>query len=220
MIKAKSHLSKSVLLLSASLALLNNASASTVFDNTATANSLNRSFSPGNGIEFGDQVFLSGSDRRVTDFQFDYFLSSTANGNEKAELFIYQNNGAGGTAPGALLYRSGQFSLDKGFQEVVAGGLSITVPNTFTWSVQFAGIDLSEQAGLLLYDPPTIGASFDDFWVHNTDGTWTTFTIDGGATAANFAARVTAVPEPTTYAFAAFMALAWLGTRRLKHRSA
>ena len=219
MTKTKAHLSKSVAILSASIMLCTSGLASTVFDNTDLANNKNRAYSPGNGVEFGDQIFLSGNERRITDFQFDYFVSANASGNERAELFFYQNNGAGGTAPGTQLYRSGQFALDKGFQSILAQGLSVTVGNTFTWTVQFSGIDLNEQAGLLVFDPPTVGASFDDFWVKNTDGSWSTFLIDGGAVPGNFSARVIAVPEPTTLAFAMSMGLMWVGYRTYRKRS-
>ena len=214
----KVHLAKAAVVLSASVLFCTSGLASVVFDNTAATKDLNRSYSPGNGIEFGDQIFLIGNERRVTDFQFDYFLSANASGNEKAELFFYQNNGAGGTAPGTQLYRSGQFALDKGFQTVLAQGLSVTVGNTFTWTVQFAGVDLGEQAGLLVFDPAIVGSSFDDFWVKNTDGSWSTFLIDGGATPGNFNAKVIAVPEPTTLAFALSMGVAWLGFRSYKRR--
>lgn len=219
MTKTKTHLSKSVAILSASIMLCTSGLASTVFDNSDLANNKNRAYSPGNGVEFGDQIFLSGNERRITDFQFDYFVSANAGGNERAELFFYQNNGAGGTAPGTQLYRSGQFALDKGFQSILAQGLSVTVGNTFTWTVQFSGIDLNEQAGLLVFDPPTVGSSFDDFWVKNTDGSWSTFLIDGGAVPGNFSARVIAVPEPTTLAFAMSMGLMWIGYRTYRKRS-
>lgn len=219
MTKTKAQLSKSVVVLAASILFCGSGFGATVFDNTASTNNLNRSFSPGNGIEFGDQIFLAGSERRITDFQFDYFLSANAGGNERAELFFYQNNGAGGTAPGTQLYRSGQFPLDKGFQTVLAQGLSVTVGNSFTWAVRFEGVDLGEQAGLLVFDPPVVGASFDDFWVRDTAGNWTTFLIDGGAVPGNFSARVIAVPEPTTFAFAISMGLMWLGFRAYKRRS-
>ena len=221
MIKMKAHLLKSVVVVSASVAFCAPSFAATVFDNTTATSSLNRSFSPGNNIEFGDQLFLAGSDRRVTDFQFDYFLSANANGNERAELFFYQNNGgASGSAPGSLLYRSGQFPLDRGTQTVLAQALSVTVQNTFTWSVSFSGIDIGEQAGLLLFDPPTIGNSLDDFWVKNTDGSWATFLVDNGATPGNFNVRVTAVPEPGTFALAISMVLAWFGYRGYRRRQA
>jgi hypothetical protein len=218
MIKSKAQLLRSLAVLSATVLFSGTGLASTVFENTQNllrSGGAIRTYSPGNNVEFGDQVFLEGSDRRITDFRFDYFLSTGTSGNELGELFFYQNNGTNGT-PGALLYRSGEFSLSSGFQSVAAQGLSVGVPSTFTWSVVFKGIDAGEQSGLLLADPPTIGSSLDDFWIKNTDGSWSTFLIDGGTTPANFVARITAVPEPSTYALAVLggLALAYAGYRR------
>lgn len=221
MMKIKAHLLKPLAVLSATLLLCSTGFAAVVYDNTA--NNLNRVYSPGDR-EFGDQIFLDGTDRRITDFQFEYFVSSNVSGNERGELFFYRNDGADGK-PGTLLYKSGSFALGTGFQTVVAQGLSVTVPNTFTWTVSFTGVDtlLGEQAGLLFYDPPTAGASLaTDFWIRTTDANnpWATLSVDGGVFPANFAARVTAVPEPSTVALGLLASLALLGYRGYKRRSA
>src|SRR5205823_14353424 len=164
---------------------------------------LNRSYFAGNGVEFGDEVFLAGSDRTITDFRFETFLSSNANGNETGQLILRLNDGAalspGRNAPGTELYRSASFPLTTGRGTIVASGLSVALPggvDHLTWSVSINGVDAGEQAGLMLYNPPTVGTSFDDFWQNNA-GTWNTFLVDGGASPANFAARMTAVPEPS-----------------------
>ena len=60
--------------------------------------------------------------------------------------------------------------------------------------------------------PPAVGASLDDFWVKNTSGGWSTFLIDAN-TPANFGARITAVPEPTTMALGLLGGLALLANR-------
>jgi hypothetical protein len=218
MTKAKVQLSKSIAAISASLLFCTTGLASVVYDNSV--NSLNnRVYAPGNG-EYGDQIFLAGSDRRISDFQFDYFVSANANGNETGDLRMYRNDGgATGTAPGSLIYSSGDFSLDKGFQTVVAQALSVTVPNTFTWTVVFKGVDAGEQVGLRLFNPPTVGASLDDYWFKNPDSTWSTLVIDGGATPGNFSARITAVPEPSTLALALLGGLSVLSFRRYSRRS-
>lgn len=216
MIRIKAHLSKSIAALAASLVFCTSGFAADVYDNTT--NPLNRVIPQGTASEMGDQIFLAGADRRVTDFQFDYFVSTNASGNERAEFFFYLNDGVNG-APNTILYRSGEINLGTGSRFLQAQALSVTVPNSFTWSVSFKGIDFNETAGLLLFNPPTTGSSFDDFWVKNSDGTWSTFLVDSGATPANFGARVTAVPEPSTYAMALLGAAALLGYRRMKRRS-
>ncbi|MDA1277978.1 MAG: PA14 domain-containing protein, partial [Verrucomicrobia bacterium] len=159
----------------------------TIFDNTTT--SLDRSYFPGNEIEFGDQIFLAGGDRSLAEFQFQTFLSSNASGNETAELIIHANDGGTDAHPGTVLFQSGKFPLTSGFQIITVPDLLVNVPNSVTWTVKLGGIEAGEDAGLLLFDPPSVGASLDDFWRLGVDGTWSTFLIDNGATPANFWAR-------------------------------
>jgi hypothetical protein len=199
-----------------------------VYDNSTT--DLGRSFNPGNGVEFGDEITTIGSGNIVTDFKFQYFLSQNAAGGETAVLNFYKNDGppisrtlSDGTTiqvptPGTLLYTSPVLTLGTGFQTAEASGISVAVPNDFTWTVTFSGIGANETAGLLLYSPPTVGSSFSDFWQKNS-GTWNTYLFDNGATPGNFAARVTAVPEPTTYVYALLAGLSWLGYLGFKRRS-
>jgi hypothetical protein len=92
------------------------------------------------------------------------------------------------------------------------------VDDHFTWTVTFSGIDGAEEAGLQIYDPPTIGSSFKDFW-QRTGGDWSLFLIDNGDVPGNFSARITAVPEPTTLALIV-AGLGALGFRAFKRRSA
>ncbi|MBI2950120.1 MAG: proprotein convertase P-domain-containing protein, partial [Verrucomicrobia bacterium] len=166
-----------------------------VYDNT-TASSSVRSFFPGNGIEFGDDITLSGTERLLTDFRFDYFLSPKASGNEKAELFFRLNDGPGGT-PGTILFRSGEFTLDtspSGYVIVDGTELGVPVPNALTWSVVITGIDPGEETGLLLNGPPLVGTSIVSFWQKSREGVWTRNLIDEGAVQGSFVASVKAAP--------------------------
>ena len=68
--------------------------------------------------------------------------------------------------PGTLLYESGTFSLQNKYNTVTVHGLGLDLPegtSEVTWSVEFINLGVG-RAGLLLYDPPTIGKSHDDFW--------------------------------------------------------
>src|SRR6476659_4541977 len=65
--------------------------AAIVYENATT--DLNRPYGP-NGVEFGDEITLAGSNRTVTEFQFEYCLSGNANGNETVQLRFYANDGA------------------------------------------------------------------------------------------------------------------------------
>ena len=45
----------------------------------------------------------------------------------------------------------------------------LEVPDTITWTIQFFGVgnSVGDRAGLVFHDPPSVGSSFDDFWVNN-----------------------------------------------------
>jgi hypothetical protein len=160
--------------------------------------------------QFGDEINLSTTttDRLLKTFKFEYWLSHDVNSNETVTLFLYNNNGAdyfGGTGnptPGTVLYQSDAISIPNG-QRTIIFDLStnnITVPNRMTWAVQFGGVTGSEQVGLLMYNPPTVGSSLDDYW-EKVGSTWTLKNFDSahGGPVANFGAQViTVVPEPST----------------------
>jgi hypothetical protein len=225
MMTKESRLPKSLAVLSATLLAGATVMAQTiVFDNTDPNNYLERFHSPGNGIEFGDEVTLAGTERILTDFSFEYFASALT-GNETGELFFRLLDGpvigegaAERNTPGTILYSSGEFNISSGFQTVSVSGIAIPVPDTFVWSVRFDGLEGAEEAGLLFYDPPTVGSSFDDFWQITPFG-WETFVANGGAIPGNFAAQIQAVPEPSTYAFALLAGLGWLGFARYRRRA-
>ena len=94
--------------------------------------------------------------------------------------------------PGTLLYESGSFSLQNKYNTVTIHGLGIDLPNgtsEVTWSIEFLNLGVG-RAGLLLYDPPTLGDSHDDFW-EKVNGQWEIKSTKDGS---NFAARLAGVP--------------------------
>lgn len=201
LMKTQSIPVKSIAALTASWLLQTCSFASVVYDNMDAAGPSGRPFilssEPYAYAELGDPVFLSGTDRWITDFSFDCFLSANSSGDEICELFFYRNDGKFG-APETLLYQSETFPLKSGFHRYALGSLEVNVPDTFTWAVKFSGIDPDENAGLLFHNPPTVGANFDDFWVKNNRGEWLTFIVDGGATPAYFAAQIIAAAEQSS----------------------
>jgi hypothetical protein len=208
--------------------------ATVVYDNSATSSDLHRDLPAVNGNEYGDEITLAAGPRQVSQFEFEYFLSGNASGDEKAQVVFHAMDGPMITrtlpdgssiqvqAPGSVLFTSPVLSLNIGFNTGVATGLNITAPDNFTWSVTFTGIDAGETAGLRMYDPVAVGSSFSDFWL-KSGGTWSldvvTDSITGATVPANFGARVSAVPEPTTMALALLAGLGLLGYRRLQGRS-
>lgn len=163
--------------------------------------------------EFGDQINFVGPERIITSFKFDYYLGPNASGNETVDLRMYNNAPGSGGAPSVLLYDSGPISISKGFNTITADGLGITAQDTLTWTVLFGGIDPFEVVGLLVYDPPVLGKSFNDYWEKDPSSGFVLkqFTGDPLNTVANFGAVVSAVPEPGTLQLAFVGGLVWLG---------
>jgi len=94
--------------------------------------------------------------------------------------------------PGTLLFESDTFSLQNKYNTVTIHGLGLELPegtSEVTWSVEFLNLGVG-RAGLLLYDPPTLGKSHDDFW-EKVKGEWELKSTPNGS---NFAARLAGVP--------------------------
>ena len=198
------------------LCVTSTASASIVYDNTV--NPIGEFFT--DNREFGDEITLAGSDREMTEFTFETFASGTPE-EATATLRFYANDGSDvgvATAPDTLLdgFESDPISIDTGTQTHTLSGISIDVPDTFTWTVEFSNLS-GGQAGLTLSSPVDVGGSFDDFWI-NTDGEWDTFRFPDGNPDGNFTAQVTAVPEPSTMLFGLLGGLMFVGYRLFNRR--
>lgn len=178
------------------------AQAATVYENATTYTG--NIFNPG-ASEVGDEVILGGTDRVGETFRFEYYGSGTWNNNETVRIRFYQNDGP--LYPNTIFFDSGVQTL--AFPVDISGrntlqydltGTTIILPDDFTWSVQFGGIDSGETAALALYNPPTFGNNYDDYWFNN-GATWELRAATNG-TPINFGATITAVPEPSTYLLA------------------
>lgn len=199
-----------------------------VYDNTAASSYLNQFFAANN--EFGDEINLAGSARTITDFKFEYFANLTTLGDDFVHFRIYSNGSGVGAAPQTLLYDSntdapGGIPLFNGIQTVDISGLSLNVPGKITWTAEFT-TSSGDTAGLPFYSPPTVGAvllggeigSRDDFW-QNINGSWALTRYPNGTPAGNFAAKVTAVPEPSSIALGVLGGLALISTHVSRRRS-
>ncbi len=219
----------------AGLMALSAANAATIYDNTST-DKLTR-FSPGT-LEVGDEINFGGSslDRVLTSFSFEYYGLSTVPGDfagdVTARVKFYYNNGmpaSGYLSPGTSFYDSGWFSINPtynadpaldgratlvftaGSDNIPSNGLML--PTKMTFSVQFAGLGLGDDAGLDIYSPPTVGTSQDDYWERDAiNGTWTLKNNTAGPI--NFAANFQAVPEPASALLFAMGLIAFAGFRR------
>jgi hypothetical protein len=210
------------ILLSAGLCSLPNLSFSAVvYDNTANPDPLAQQFFPNpTGLEFGDQVNLLGTDRTLSQFSFYYFFSGATASTQSVTVRMYANLGI--NPPVTPFYTSDPIPLSTGANgfnnQTINFPLAsnvITLPDTFTWTVQFSNLAAGQTGGLLLYGPPNVGSSFNDFW--QNDGTaWSLMQINNGNTPANFAAQFSAVPEPGVLALGGLGALLLAGLRRFR----
>ena len=126
--------------------------------------------------EYGDQVDLGGTARRLTEILFEYFASFAATGDETVKVRIYSNEKPYDDfrkAPTTLLYESDPIPIAGGYHTRLISGLNILLPmHTVTLTVQFQGVAETETAGLLFYGPPTEGYSFNEFWMRTATGAW------------------------------------------------
>ena len=154
-------------------------------------------------FEVGDEIFLDGTARHMTEFDAEYYGEFIPNPDATARLKIYANDGRflGGPTyePGTIVYQSGNFLAFAGYNTLVIGGLDVVIPSRLTWTVQFGGsIDgsIGNRAGLLLRSPPTTGNSFGDFWLKNSVG-WNLFGLNDGLVPGDFASRILAAGDQT-----------------------
>jgi hypothetical protein len=190
------------------------ASAWTIYNNTT--GDLSSGYSSTN--EFGDQVvFNVGGPRIVTNFTFEFFgVGVNPGGESTLTVRFYLNDGPGGYAtPGTLLWTSDPFSVSGtdratiSYQPNVFIGKSGVPYDEFTWTVQFTDPTGGGTWGLDMYDPPTVGYNYDDYWEHDALGEWLLKT-NRFSVPMNFAARIEAVPEPNAMVLGIAGALAIL----------
>jgi hypothetical protein len=191
--------------------------AAVVYDNSST--SLTNYFPT--TLETGDQITLAGTARTLSQFSFSYFFSGSTVSTQTWRLRLYANDGTT-NSPGTALFTGDAIPVNLG-----VGGYNtydvnfplssnlITLPDTFTWTVQFSNLAAGQSAGLLVYGPPSVGSSFNDFWQKDGSGNWSLNTI-GGSPRSDFAAIVNAVPEPGVLALGGLGVLVLAGLRRFR----
>lgn len=199
-----------LILTSLTLCLLARQSVATVIYNNST-NDLQTRFAY-SGNELGDEIVLAGTDRYLTNFSFEFFGTNllgglSYGGAPQARVKFYLNDGAmfnGYSTPSSNFFDSGWFSIGAptprstilfDTTDFGAGGLFMPVVSNFTWSVQFQNLGANDQVGLDLYNPPTVGLNYNDYWENN--GGWMLET--NNAVPVNFAAVfIATVPEPSS----------------------
>lgn len=191
----------SCLSLALMFAIAFSASASIVYDNSTQRG--NPEHFAGTEYEFGEEIILAGNGiYTVTNFQYEFFGHGPdfTNGNAKVRLRFYQNDGPLGR-PSTLLYDSGVSSVSETAADGAVleyAGLNVNVPKNFTWTVEFTGLTPQsvaglQSAGLDLYQIPTVGLTYDDYWEKSgLGGTWDLRGPAAGEPRINFGCRVQA----------------------------
>lgn len=189
------------------IATVTTASADVVYDNST--GDLNIRLNPLTR-EVGDEIILGGGARILTDFTFEYWGENFFGGDEQARVRFYFNDGAASPAgplkPGTLFWDSDWFNIVETnratvvFTDFVTGAavpLTQTLPNSFTWTIRFRGVDAidGESAGVDLYDPPTVGGNYYEYWENAGPSGWQ-YRGETNGVHVNFGAKVGAVPEP------------------------
>jgi PEP-CTERM motif len=191
----------------------------TVYENPGDFETASRT-DQGNA-EIGDDITFIGTARTVTEFDLEYFITPDAAA--IGQVKIYATDGGPtpqGALPGTLLFTSSPFLLEAANPNVSGFGKAtfkdftpFDVPDTVVWTLTITGLTGTDKAGLIFAGPAEIGTTADRFyqksgteWVIND----TPLEFDG------FAAKFTAVPEPSTWAllFGGLGALSFWARRR------
>ena len=200
-----------------------------IYSNTNAAGDLNYNFSPGM-MQIGDEIVpAAGGFLQHIDIQ--YYLTNSS-GNEYVQLWLYQNDGAPTVlgnrtayAPSTVLYNSGLFFIgaadtsrftlnyDAG-PDFAANSIFISGSLNLTLAIRFIGIEEGEDAGVTLYDPPTVGGNYNSYWEYN-GGSWVLSTNSLAPNSwVDFGMRIEAVPEPSAFALVLLGGLGLFGLRR------
>jgi hypothetical protein len=197
------------------LTLAFSASADLLFDNSTT--DLKYRFNPGTQ-EVGDQIVLADSGF-LTQFRFEYYGTNTLSpdnlafaGNVEAQVKFYLMDGPlfnGENSPGTPRYTSGWSAIGPTVRNTLiysAGldfpteGLLISTTN-LTWSVQFRGMGATDEVGVDIYSPATVGKDFPDYWRFDTQ--LSHWILETNVVAMDFAARFQGtIPEPSVISLA------------------
>jgi hypothetical protein len=202
-------------LLAAALVLAQSAQADLVYNNGAPSSDLSTRFNPG-GVEVGDEIILGGTYRLATNFTFQYWGENFSGGDETAVVRFYNNNGPT-NSPGTVFWNSGSFTITATNRATLSfdlTSLNLVLPESFTWTVRFFGIDTGESAGVDVYDPPTTGNNYDDYWDHGVANNDWTLRTNVNSIPMSFGAQVSAtVPEPGSLVLGLFGGLSLLALK-------
>ena len=206
-----------------------NSQASYIYSNTNSLSDLNQRLYASDNVWFGDEVILAGSDRYMVAFDFEYWATNTSGLTVDIQLLL--NDGTAGQSngydrPGTLVY--GLSGLALGNTDTYGrAGVYFTLADFSGNPIFINGSDLTlalnfhfngggGDAGVDLYNPPTIGAGYPDYWLMS-GGNWVLST-NNVFPIVNFGMSIQAVPEPSTFSVLLMGGLMALGFGRFFRR--
>lgn len=172
-----------------------------VYDNTTTSLNENFPLLPAwevESAEAGDEIWLGGTARAVTELKLIFNYRGTAPGTLDA-LVRFREYDEDFRGPGAIFYESPltQVQTTAGLHDLTFSIPGVVVPDHFIWTIQVFNRQGSDgELGMAYFNPPTVGSSEDWLWQRG-GSEWTAYSW-GSEPYANFGARLTAVPEPAT----------------------
>lgn len=131
-------------------------------------------------------------------------------GDETLTLNLYRMDGppspgsSGVNTPGSLLYSQTLpiIASDNGLAVFTDLTPAVVLPDYIGVGLAFHGLSGDpaaggEDAGPLLYTPPTLGSSLEDFWLkgYGGDPDWALYSY-GGIPPVNFGLQINVIPEP------------------------
>lgn len=188
--------------------------------------------SASDNLWFGDEVVLSTNytDRFMTGFDFQYWGTNTSS--LTVDIRLQLNDGPlfnGYNTPGTIVYEFFALALsdtarstininsaDLDLYDGVANGGTLLTLNNVTLAVRFH-LTGGGTAGVDLYNPPSEGSSYLDYWRQDGLGNWQLVTNNVFGTV-NIAMRIDAVPEPSAFSILIMGGLMTLGFGRFIRR--
>jgi len=170
-----------------------------------------------NGVEVGDEINLASSEY-LTNFSFNFYSSGTY-ADVTLEILFQLNDGTpynGYNTPGTVIYDSGAFTIasqngdgglsfdinDLSLNDTVPLNSNTPMPTDFTFSLIVSGLGDGDVFSVDLYNPPTVGGNYGDYWLDN-GGSWELLTNSETGPigfASLFQGSVTPAPEPAAIA--------------------
>lgn len=174
-----------------------------VFDNTVHSINNNMHMLPAgetDSLEIGDDIWLAGGDRIGTSLTILMTHRGSLAGTFDARI-RFRAVDEFSQAPGDIFYDSGiitNLAITGGINEYTFSIPNVTLPDHMVWTIQgFNRQGAEGEFGPSYFNPATVGFSDDFFWMASSSTSWVPYSW-GGDPYANFAAKITAVPEPAT----------------------